>query len=993
MPAIGEWDGVTASAVLEGPYEDPRQASVPFGIISYYHQPWRSYMDTWPASKWTEVPGVNWNIDFKYAEPIAQLMQESGIRSARVEIGWGNVGWDDDLRPDVKQNMSKLLTVLKRHGIRPLILLNAHHGVPGPLRDVGVEVVAPASKGARVLKLRDGHNVRPRYTGLQHPDYIAAYPMITAVDTDGTAHLSAGLPFDVKPGPLTLKELKYQPFQGSKLKDGTPVPAAQETVDGWMKYAGAVGRLVRGALGTEGQANSGFDVEVWNEQTFGSNFLDINRYYDEKIEYSEPFTYRKTRPVLPTYRPNARTAFEQKDAYAILPMTIDYFNDAANGFKGVHVISGFANQWPWDSGTALWDGQAGFSRHYYTGGWQDVSPDTPLGSKNSGTINALNNFDGTKDNKDWHTIVPGTGFVPTFRLGMPEYFHTGFKTESLSRDVMPDSRLSGMGGEGDRHGRYTHNGDFHPAEVWQTEVNYDRRPFIDAVSKETNAKPDDPRLLALAQHLAGKTLLRQYVFHAHKGLYRIMLFSLQPDPYSLGVVPPAVYAALDKSNDALTPEVRAVVPPEWKGMAWLTKIMDGGEKLAAPRPLRVDKLVEYKPRLVFAGDGTPAHPHQWNRNQFAVLPFQLSAAKFVIPYYVVTLDLSHVWDKGKDALDPARYDMPEQEFDVTLGNVAGTGATVTAYDPLSNTSVPVRVVASTPNTLTVRLRAVDYPRILQVNEAKPGLQILEPSATLGQDGQIALSWQTNIPARAVKVTYGHDWPNRGANEITLTPGKTAYSIKVPASPGVNAVRIRIAANGLSEIWPHWDEDPAGQVVAPGVAASAGAGVAAPSGPVVAATTPTVLAVPNGITLPINEANAPRGYVLSLPPGMALTGPLDDRQGTLGSGANMVALRIRYLPGAAKSANDYLPATAIGDASSREGVTWAGGGQGTLINYTLVATAHPGMLNLGQRYLMVPMGSDKNDLLLISASGSAMAMQANDKLLQGILGSLKVEAGR
>jgi hypothetical protein len=38
--------------------------------------------------------------------------------------------------------------------------------------------------------------------------------------------------------------------------------------------------------------------------------------------------------------------------------------------------------------------------------------------------------------------------------------------------------------------------------------------------------------------------------------------------------------------------------------------METGAALAAPRPLRVDDLVEYKPRLMFAGDGSPARPHR-----------------------------------------------------------------------------------------------------------------------------------------------------------------------------------------------------------------------------------------------------------------------------------------------------------------------------------------------------------------------------------------------
>nr|MDQ2732413.1 hypothetical protein [Armatimonadota bacterium] len=153
-PAIGEWDGVTPSAHLQGPYENPIKAHVPFGIISYYNHPWRSYMDTWPASQWKQFPGANWNIDHKYAEPMAEVLEESGFRSVRVEIGWGNIGWDDDLPANTKADLDRFLAILKKHGIRPQILLNAHHGVPCPMRDVPVELTQDAHKGDLVLHLK-----------------------------------------------------------------------------------------------------------------------------------------------------------------------------------------------------------------------------------------------------------------------------------------------------------------------------------------------------------------------------------------------------------------------------------------------------------------------------------------------------------------------------------------------------------------------------------------------------------------------------------------------------------------------------------------------------------------------------------------------------------------------------------------------------------------------------------------------------------------------
>ena len=981
VPAIGDWDGVTASAHLAGPYEDPKQAYVPFGIISYFNMPWRSYMDTWPASQFSQSLGVNWNIATKYAEPVAQFMEESGIMAARVEVGWGNIGWDDDLNPGMKANLKTLLTILQNHHIRPQILLNAHHGAPCPMRDVRVEVVQPAQKGDRTLKLKDTKGVRPGYTGIPNPEYIAADPLITSVDPDGTVHLSAPLVQDVKVGPLNLQDLKYQPFQGVMLKDGTAVPEAQDSFDGWVKYAAAVGKTVREDLGTVGKPDAGFDVEVWNEQTFGSNFLNIKNYYDPPREYAKPFVYSKTRALTPTDRPDARTQFSQADCYAILPMTIDYFNDPANGFPGVNVFSGFANQWPWDNGVGLWDGQAGFSRHYYTGGWQDCTPEHPLGSVRSGTIDALGNFDGTKDNKDWHTILPGTNFVPTFRVGCPEFLHTGFKTESLSRDVIPDSRLSAF----KDHGRYTNNGDFRTAQVWETEVNYDRSPFINDLVKQSGKPWEDPGVQAVDRRMAGKTLLRQYIFHASKGLYRIMIFCLGPDR-SLGMLPQSFYTALDNSKDVLNDEARAQIPPEFKGLAWLKKAFGAGESLVAPRQLQVKDLVEYKPRLVFAGDGKPTHPSRWNRDEFAFLPYQLSESRFAIPYYVVTLDVTHVWDEKKALLDPARYDMPEQQYDVTIGNVRGEGAKVYAYDPLNNAEVPVKIVASGPASVTVRLLAVDYPRVLLLSETKPGPQIADPKVTVAKAGTLTVSWTTNLPAAAY-VTYGRDWANRGANRVDVKQGETRLTVATGID-GVVAARIHVIADGLEDVWPRWDEDPQGQVVTPGATADT---MKAPSaGPEAAPTGPSIpITMPAGIRLPVVEANAARGYSLSLPAGARLDGDPDDRQGLLGTGGLTVILRIRYLPGTGKAPDDYLPFTSTVDQVDRQDVSPTPAQKRILVTYHLAAVAHPGMTNVSQQYLLIPMGQNGGDLLLISAEGTESAMKAQAKTIQGVMASLAV----
>ena len=130
-------------------------------------------------------------------------------------------------------------------------------------------------------------------------------------------------------------------------------------------------------------------------------------------------------------------------------------------------------------------------------------------------------------------------------------------------------------------------------------------------------------------------------------------------------------------------------------------------------------------------------------------------------------------------------------------------------------ALPVRVLASTPSTLTVRLPATDYPRVLLIDEARPGPLILSPRVAASGQGMATVSWATNLPAARVRVTYGPDWPLRGAHEIVVPGGGTRYAVRLPVGRAdMTACRVHVYANGLATEWPRWDEDPAGQLVLP-----------------------------------------------------------------------------------------------------------------------------------------------------------------------------------
>ncbi|MGI4788742.1 MAG: hypothetical protein ACRYFS_07815 [Janthinobacterium lividum] len=996
LPALGEWDGVTASAHLQTPYEDPLQSKVPFGTVSYYMQPWRSYMDTWSAQQYEGSAGAVWTSDAKYADALGPILHAAGIRTLRYEIGWGNLDFNDQIPDYRKHDMMLFFDMCRKYGIRPMILLNANDGDPCPERDVPVMLTHSAKKGDTVLHLVPGTRLHEGYTGPMSAQFTAAYPLITHVDADGTAHLSAALDKDFSAGTIHLSELKYQPFQGDHLADGTPVPACQDTFDGWGKYVAAATAFVRDALGTSGKPDAGFDMEVWNEFSFGSKFLEITHYYDVPPKYKSYgpsgvselgaiSVYTKTRPLAASDRPDARTQFQEEDYYSILGMTIDYMHEHRGEYPGVKVINGFSNQSPFADGTDLWPHQTGFSRHYYTSGWQDVSPQHApniTSDKETECINAAGKFEGKLDGKDWDTVTPGSVFIPTLRIGYPEYLHSGFKTESLSRDILPDSRYVYFDG----HGRYTNNGDLHPAEVWQTEVNYWRNPFFEEyIFKDGSIKHDDPQALALDEHINAKNMLRQYLFHNHKGLKRIYLYQLGADPYSFGIFPARFFAALDASKDTMTAAVRETIPQGIAGLTWLASQMDSAQKITAPRPLKVEDLVEYKPRLVMKGDGTAAHPDRWNRDWFTFLPYQLTSKKYLIPYYVQTLDETHVWNKNKKALDPARWDMPPQDYDVTLSNIRGKGASVSVLDPLTMKAVPATVVKAAANTITVHLSAVDYPRFLTIQEVRSGPLILDPVVQLTSGNRVRVTWRTNQPA-TVSLTYGSGWENRSAQEVDLKPSTTSYTLPAVIK-GVVAVRIKASASGLRDVWPRWDEDPQGQIVAPG-------GMAKPSGSVspVADFHQSVAAVPlaslaHGTlpALPSRYEDHASGWSLHLPAGVTPVTSGTAMEAALSTSAGMVMVRMRYLPNAAVSASEELPYAATGDEQSTTPVTLSTGvGQGTFYTYHLTAAAHPGMSNLSQVYLLIPSGLD---LLVLSASGPVKAMSAASDTLISIASSI------
>lgn len=932
LARIGTWDGRTAQAELAGPYEDTLQQAVPFGRRSYYLTPWRAYLDTWPARRYLDCPGVNFNVPNEAAiEPMARILGESGMTHARVEIGWGSMDWDkpDTLPEHVARRLARTLRALRANGVRPLILLNANSGWPVPIHGFRAKLLADAAVGAREIALDQTRDVVVGHTGLRGQAYQIAFPLITAVDVaSGRCTLSAPLANAVKAGDLELFTLKYTPFGG---------PELDQTVAGWMAYVRGLAHFCRDTLATGDARDAGFDLEVWNELTFGSQFLEDRNYYQPARAGARAWEY-------------SRWGRTNRGYTNLLCMTADWVAEPASGLPGVKVITGFSNQWPWDNGTDMWPTQTGFSRHYYTGLARWDRADAEVGTvcaatmsaseAKSGPLNALGQPDGKSDGKDWHTVEPGSFFVPTFRRGYPEYWLSAGQTEFMARDLQP------YPGPWATHHRYSQPGTGRPPEVWQTEFNCDRAPFFDGLFA-TGIERDDPRARALAQWVGAKAMLRAFPFYSHKGLRTMTAFAVHESDYSLAMLPEAFWRELEAAKWQLTPQVRAAVGPQMVLLKRVSDVMRRGKVDGEARPLTVTRVVEHQPRLVFAGDGSPAHPDRYQRDDLAVLPWQLDTDRFVLGVYVVTRDMMHVWDAKRDPLDPARYTMPDQTFDVTLGNLRGRGLRAALYDPWTDRTTPLTPLAGTATSVTLRLPVTDSPRFVYLTEAQPGPLVESPRLT-----GTRLTFTPRTAGRAT-ITWG-SLPQRtaaGGSRVVNAAAGQAITVDMPALGAKQGLRVTLASDGLTAVWPRWDWDVAG--VPSFVAPAAGSGLP-----------------PGTVTLP----KLPSG-----PAAARWTCARDGDTWDLGAGDPLhVTLRPADVPPA--QAATLLPVTAPGDQVSLEAVTWSGRPAWRAV-YRLDATAHPGERALAQTWWITPVG---DGLLVLEAKGSGAAAAREETALAGLL---------
>ena len=666
---VGEASPATAEVapVTVTNYTDPGQAPA-WSQRSYWKQPWRSYLDTVPAATLLHAVGINFNVTGKQAAATAKLLAESGFTRARFEVGWAAISYDepDQMIASIRAELIAKLAALRDNGIRPLILINANHGKPCPTKPATLSLLTAAEAGSTQVRLDPATielgEIIPGRTGITASGVAANY-IITSVDAYGRAQLSKPLKAALSPGSLNAVTLRYEPFSPAALPDGSPNPRFQSTMSGWLNYVRVVMREVESVLGSDD-----FDVEIWNELSFGSNFLNINNYYQPPIEPENP------------------------GHQALLEGTINYLRDPANGVAGVGIGNGFANQSPHGVGVL---GTA-IDKHPYAGLMSFPEDRVSNGIR---PLNALGEQEWTRDELG-HYLEP---FTPTFDSFFPEYFLSAIQTETLIYDLAPYESTVG----GASHGREVLGpGAKALSPVWVTEVNLD--PAAGPIHAVEMTAQD-------VRHQESKIILRYLVSFVNKGVKAIDFYAANAGRLSL--IDQAFFSAANTNPSEYPGEEMGGTTTD--AVRRLTAAMQGAEPIASPRSLSLLELTDYSSNVQFEGDGTEVHSPLYNRDVFAFFPFQVNEHRFVIPVYVMTRDVAKVYRLDAPGTDPSRFDLPPERYRMAIGGVDGVSAQVSATDPLTDETIPVDVLSRSSDEVVVEMKVTDSPRLLTIQEETP----------------------------------------------------------------------------------------------------------------------------------------------------------------------------------------------------------------------------------------------------------------------------------
>ncbi|HEX3693066.1 MAG TPA: hypothetical protein VHU13_06950, partial [Solirubrobacteraceae bacterium] len=537
----------SANGLLSDPIDSRFLTELPFGKVSFWIQPWRAYLDTWPASRLRESLGINFDVKAPRAQAVARLLHESGFTLARIAINWTALSYSNPRRFVHEAELDARLSALRDNGLRPLILLDANSAGPAPAKQTTLQTTEAAPAGATHVRLSaaSAAAVVPERTGFDASTFnggkaahrsagrngkhvkltpeqrlkrrearraaglnslvLQGNPAILIVKiSGGVATLSHPLPAELPAGSYRGTTLLYAPFGAPKLGNGKTNPAFARTISGWLAYVATVCGKAASIFGA-----GGYDLEVWNELTFGSQFLNAERYEGTAAE-------------------GRGGTVSKQVAKALLDETVAYVRDPAHGISpAVGISDGFADQTPFASAASAPAGVTALSKHLYNSA--KSFPAEFKARRSSIPLDALGARDTIGSHGSAGALTPR--FVPRFQSLFPEYFLTAMQTATVARDLAPFE----TGIYGTPHGRYVRTHGNAPLQVWMTEYNLapGKGRVLGADEQAPATGPSAALTPADKRHFQAKALLRSLVAMVGKGMTREYFYDAGPGPLSL----------------------------------------------------------------------------------------------------------------------------------------------------------------------------------------------------------------------------------------------------------------------------------------------------------------------------------------------------------------------------------------------------------------------------------------------------------------------------
>jgi hypothetical protein len=731
-------------------FTNPRYLTgLPFGTRSFYDQPSRAYMNTVPATTLLNAVGINYETianTLPQSPQIFHLLADSGIKRDRISINWNAVDYNDQtqLAPGALSKIQQDVGAMKTYGIRPLIVLEAYNNGGSPNTAVRATFTTPPKIGDKTVQVDNttAAQIIPGLSGFDRKNQTMGI-IFTAIHGNS---VTLSRPIDkntILNGKIRL--MRYAPFQKPFLADGkTPNPAFTASVNGWVQYVKTISTTVKNTLGSDQ-----FDLEVWNELTSNEAFLNADGYYSTLPDAG--------------YKGNSKPQ--------ILAATGTFITNPANGFTDVRVTNGFASQTPGPSATTNPVGVTALSKHLYAIG-QHISPQNIQEGATIKPLNALLQA-GVKSTKKPYV----DSFAPNAVFHYPEATMSGLITETMARDMSPITTTI----NGTPHGTNATNAAGQKSQVWETEWNLSVDPDPQGL-QPTSSKPKKNGKASYTwdqtdlKYIQAKSDIRYLSSFVNKGLSNVYFYSATSQG-ELGMVDPSFVTAATQNptvypGDAAGGEIMQVLQR-------FTHAFAGAQSITQPRQLNLQELDDYSGNIQFKGNGTSQYPNLYDRDMFGFFPYQVTNSSFMIPVYVQTLDIEKIYDKN--APGETKFDMPPETYRLTIGGIHGDQvSTASLYDPLTNASPAVKIIAKDANDIVVEVPVTDSPRLLSITDS------CSTQCTSNGNGQTSSTGTQQAP------TVNFTAPAPGA---TVSGTAVALQVATTTDPSTTVANVQYRLNG------------------------------------------------------------------------------------------------------------------------------------------------------------------------------------------------------